>query len=236
MAGSALLHGTTGSIELGAQSRFLPSAYEAGNIAAIRYDLSTLPPTASLSDDISRFAELYGRCVEIKDELAANRLLRTSARSADRRAIKSVPRPEFKPKDADDYIAHVGAATQRRSRRHEALVRAFGEQVLTTGRSASTNVHPRDLVVLDGEIEWLVEAKTVGINAELNVRAAIGQLFAYRHFYYRQYSLPDPTLLALFDGLIGAAFEGLLSSLGIAFLCRNGSEWHGTGEAVALVI
>jgi MrcB-like, N-terminal domain len=44
-AGSELLAGTLEMVELGA-TRFLPTAYEAGNIAALRYDMprSLLPP------------------------------------------------------------------------------------------------------------------------------------------------------------------------------------------------
>jgi hypothetical protein len=74
----------------------------------------------------------------------------------------------------------------------------------------------------------------VGVNAEPDVRAAIGQLLAYRHFYYREIEEPDPQLLALFDGLIDSAFESLLSSLGISCLYRNGGGWSGSPGAVAL--
>lgn len=87
----------------------------------------------------------------------------------------------------------------------------------------------------DGDVEWLVEARIVGVNAEHEVRAAIGQLFAYRHFCYRETEEPDPQLLALFDAPVGRAFEELRSSLGIFSLCRSGREWLGSPEAVALV-
>jgi MrcB-like, N-terminal domain len=235
LAGSSLLADTLEVIELGAP-RFLPTAYEAGNnIAALRYEMSALPTAAKLTADLSRFSALYARCVEAKDQLAANRRVRTSSRSTKRQGVTRPPTPVFKPKDSSDYLARVDAATQRRGRRHEALVQAFGETVLETGRAAATNVHPRDLIVQDGELEWLVEAKIVGVNAELGVRAAIGQLFAYRHFYYRETNVSDPQLLALFDAPVGEAFEGLLSSLGIFCLYRSGREWRGSPEAVALV-
>jgi hypothetical protein len=234
LAGSSLLEGTLELIELGAP-RFLPAAYEAGNVAALRYEMSALPMAAKLTADLSRFTALYARCVKAKDQLAANRRVRTSSRSAKKQGATSPPTPEFKPKNSSDYLARVAAATQRRGRRHEALVQAFGERVIDTGRAAATNVHPRDLIVREGDVEWLVEAKIVGVNAEHEVRAAIGQLFAYRHFYYRETGEPDPRLLALFDAPIGSAFEGLLSSLGIFSMCRSGREWLGSPEAVALV-
>jgi hypothetical protein len=233
LAGSVLA-GTLEVIELGA-TRFLPTAYEAGNIAALRYEMSALPTAEELTADLLRFTALYAGCVEAKDQLAANRRVRTSSRSTERRGVTRPPTPEFKPKDSGDYLAHVAAATQRRGRRHEALVQAFGETVLENGHAAVTNVHPRDLIVREGDVEWLVEAKIVGVNAEPAVRAAIGQLFAYRHFYYRKAERPDPRPLALFDAPVGPAFEGLLSSLGIFYVCRSGREWRGSPEAVALV-
>jgi hypothetical protein len=147
-AGSELLAGTLEMVELGA-TRFLPTAYEAGNIAALRYDMAALPPASSLAADLSRFATIYTRCVEAKDQLAANRRVRTSSRSEERRNEARPPKLEFKPKDSSDYLARVAAATQRRGRRHEALVRAFGETVVDSGRAAATNVHPRDLIVRD---------------------------------------------------------------------------------------
>jgi hypothetical protein len=48
--------------------------------------------------------------------------------------------------------------------------------VEANGGAPATNVHPRDLIVDHLEVHWLVEAKTVGPNAETAVREAIGQL------------------------------------------------------------
>lgn len=188
--GASLLTGTTATISLGGPT-FLPRAYEAGNIAAITYPLGSLPSNEQLAENLQTFAALYVRCVEIKVSLAADQQVRTSARS-DRNRKKPPQTPQFKPKDSADYLANVAAATQRRERKHEALVAEFGKAVIATGRSVATNVHPRDMTIDDEKIHWLVEAKTVGVNAEPAVRAAIGQLFAYRHFFYREKHKPDP--------------------------------------------
>ena len=89
----------------------------------------------------------------------------------------------------------------------------------------ATNVYPRDLVVTDPAREWLVEAKVVKANAELAVREAVGQLFAYRHFFYRMEGKPDPLLVALFSEDVERAFTDLLSSLGIEAIWLEAGEW-----------
>jgi hypothetical protein len=231
----ALIDGLLPKISLGV-NKFLPVAYEAGNIAALRYEMGTLPASSALAEDLRRFGQLYEACVNVTDQLAANRkLTTTSARSTDRRD-KSVPLvAEFKPKDSSDYRAHVAAAVQRKTRAHEALVANFGDAVRRTGRDAFTNVHPRDLVVRDHQTIWLVEAKTVGVNALFAVREAIGQLFSYRHFYHRRNDAPDPELLGLFSAPIGPAFEDLLTSLDIHYVYRDGADWRGSIKGLNLL-
>jgi hypothetical protein len=219
----SLLATTLPSIDLGSRS-FLPKAYEAGNMAAIRNSLADLPSAAALGSDLEQFAAIYSHCVGLKDVLAANRRVRTGSRSIERQQIAPRVVPEFKPKDASDYLAHIGAPTQRRTRKQEALIREFGEEQRRARRVPVTNVHPRDLVINDGDQEWLVEAKTVGLNAEIAVCEAIGQLLAYRHFYYRARSEADPRLLALFNAPIGSAFEDLLRSLSIEFISLGSPE------------
>ncbi len=160
------------SISLGPRT-FLPVAYEAGNIAALRFEIANLPPSARLARDLQLFTELYTRCVESKDVLAAEQSVSTSARSRGNSRTSPTVRV-FKPKNSGEYLASVAAGTQRRERRHEALIEAFGRAVFSSGRSAATNVHPRDLVVEDKNIEWLVEAKTVGLNGLFAVEGVVG--------------------------------------------------------------
>src|SRR5215203_5434630 len=103
--GPSLLAGTLDALRLG-DTRFLAAAYEAGSIAAIRYDMAALPEAESLASDLSRFTAMYARCVEANDQLAANSRIRTSSRSAERRTTTFTPALEFKPKDSTDYVAH----------------------------------------------------------------------------------------------------------------------------------
>lgn len=74
----------------------------------------------------------------------------------------------------------------------------------------------------------MVEAKTVGSNAEFAVCEAIGQLFAYRHFLYRAHGDNDPGLLTLFSEPVGEAFVTLLTALGIQAAWFDEGAWKGS--------
>lgn len=115
------------------------------------------------------------------------------------------------------------------------MIRAFGEELIRGGWTPATNVHPRDLTATRGDVHWLIEAKTVGTNPEFAVREAIGQLFAYRHFYYRQVGQPDPKLLALFSDPVGDAFVQLLTDLGIEAVWRTADGWVSTSGSRGLM-
>jgi hypothetical protein len=159
-----------------------------------------LPTEGVLRNDLGRFLALYDSCVDLNDELRATdpEAIHTTAGAVGTRRPVRAKAPIFRPKSAGEYTANVQAQQQVRERRHETLVRDFGTLVGSRGLVAATNVHPRDLVVTGPGREWLVEAKVVKANAELAVREAVGQLFAYRHFYYRLEDKPDPLLVALF--------------------------------------
>lgn len=215
--------------------QFLGLAYEAGNIGAVRYDLDALPSDAELATDLDDFNVLYAGCVEAWGELRADRKVMASARSAKVREqrLPHAAGAVFRPKSSDDYFVSLPATLQRRSRLHEALLAEFGKLAQAAGGIVATNVHPRDLTIdRDGQ-HWLIEAKTVGPNAEHAVRDAIGQLFTYRYFCYP--GGPPPKLLGLFSGPIGDAFGSLLSSLGIEHLCREAGAWTGSADALALL-
>ncbi|GAB3434327.1 MrcB family domain-containing protein [Actinophytocola sediminis] len=221
------------TINLGAR-RFLPRGYEEGNIAAIEYDPTNLPDEEVLRADLTRFLALYSDCVEIKREVLATTpgLVNTAAGSEKARRV-FVPRPPaFRPRSSDEYRVHVPAQLQNKGRRHEGLLNSFFGYVNKAGLIAANNVHPCDLTVENSTNHWLVEAKTVGANAENAVREAIGQLFSYRHFCYRELKRPDPTLVALFSESIGDAFVGLLTSLGIEAVWRDGGEWQGRSPLI----
>lgn len=221
------VEGLLPTITLGEPKRFLPVAYEAGSVAAIEYNTDNLPESDTLTADLLRFLALYASCVEIKRDLRASdpSLIRTTAGPIPQ--APPVKQPAFRPKSSADYIARVAAQSQVRARRHEALIRVFGTWVKSRGLVAATNVHPCDFTVDGDGHHWLVEAKTVGPNAEHAVREAIGQLFSYRHFMYRERGKPDPSLVALFTEPVGPAFGELLVSLGIEAVWRSPGSWDG---------
>jgi hypothetical protein len=227
--GAETLAGLVTSIELGSD-RFLPRGYEEGNVGAMEYDLPTLPDETELREDLSRFLALYDDCVAIKRDILATSpgLIATTAGS-EKTKPKFKPRPPaFRPKSSADYLARVPAQEQTKGRRHEDLIDLFAGRVKTAGLTPANNVHPCDLTVDSTNTHWLVEAKTVGPNAEVAVREAIGQLIAYRHFCYRTLKREDPALVALFSEPVGEAFVDLLVSIGIEAIWRDSGTWRGT--------
>jgi hypothetical protein len=223
------LHGMKLSIDLEAKHRFLPRGYEQGNVAAIEYASEELPDEKVLRSDLSRILSFYSACVEAKRDVLSHRpgvITTTPDSSRTRRRFQLKP-PAFKPKSGEEYRASVEAHEQVRQRRHEDLLTSFHDWVDGPQLQAANNTHPCDMTVDSVADHWLVEAKTVGPNAEVVVREAIGQLFAYRHFCYRDIDRPDPHLVALFSEPIGDAFVNLIASLGIEAIWRDQGEWHG---------
>lgn len=232
---SSLVAAFPRDVDLGSEG-FLPKAYEAGSIAAIRYDLGSLPNEDKLRADLKTFLQIYDASVEARKSLTAINpgLFHTPV------VATAAPNPEadvFRPKDSTDYVAQVAAHTQVRTRRHEAVVKAFGEHAKSRDWVPATNVHPRDLVLKKDGTHLLCEVKVVKANAEGAVREAIGQLFAYRFFLYQGGSSPDH-LIAVFSDAVGSAFVDLLSSLGIESVwpCDGAVSWHGSPGAQLLGI
>jgi hypothetical protein len=140
----------------------------------------------------------------------------------------------FKPGNAGDYRAHIEGRDLTKSRSHERLVADFALWTADAGFAPSTVEYPRDLVLrgISGQT-ILVEGKVLYRgNATQAVRAAIGQLFTYRHLLHRGDSID---LLALFSEPIGDEFVGLLTSLGIAAAWRDSTlSWRCSELAVAI--
>lgn len=217
-------------IDLGS-GLFLPMAYEAGAITCRSYALEDLPSNDALLADLEHTARAYPAAVSLKDELVAANP--TEFRTSSRQLKGDGPKLDvfFRPKDSSEYVAEIGAHVQRKSRKHEALLEQFAVDIGSFGWTANSNVHPRDLEVTRHGETWLVEAKTVGPNAEHAVREAIGQLYSYRHFHYRRKGSADPKMLALFNEPIGKAFVELLEELGIDACWRDGQRWIATPKA-----
>jgi hypothetical protein len=140
------------------------------------------------------------------------------------------PLRHFAPKDSSDYLAHLAGRVLVKSRAHEELVKDYGLWAASQGFTPLT-LHPRDLVLQHPRGEWLVEAKMLyDGNATEAVRAAVGQLLAYRHFLYIA-SLPS--LLGLFSEPVGSAYVSFLESLSIAAVWRSAGSWAGSSVAVS---
>lgn len=217
----------------------LQQLYEAGNIWALEYDTVNLPPTQRLEAHLDRFLDLYQEAVSVKQHLlltspgTISSPSKTKTSKAGATAPTADPLRKFAPKSDADYVAHLTGTQLVKSRRHETLVRQFGEYAATRGLSPATNVHPRDMTLSpSGQQEWLVEAKIVyNGNVTSAVRETIGQLLQYRHFLYP----PGSTvrLLALFSEPIGDAYLELLEALTIAPVWKHASGWAGGASARA---
>jgi hypothetical protein len=122
------------------------------------------------------------------------------------------PLRDFKPKSSEGYLAHLEGRVLTKSRRHEQLVDQYGTWVATRGFRPSTKEHPKDLVLRRDSLEWLVEAKVLYQgNATEAVRAALGQLYAYRFFLCKDI---EPRLVALFSEPIGHGYVQFLRPVG----------------------
>ena len=204
--------------------------YEAGSICARTYPMEELPSDDVLASDLRLFFELYQLAIEAK-----RRLLLTEPGSLGSRSIGAFvsigdPLRDFKPKNDADYVAYLAGRELRKSRRHETLARDYGLWAQGEGFRPDTNVHPRDLVLLTHSAEWLVEVKVVYMgNATDAVRAALGQLFTYRHFLYK--SDAEVGLLALFSEPVGDAYVDFLLGHGIESVWRDAGKWVGSAGA-----
>jgi len=229
------LTGTVADVAFGV-NRPLQRAYEAGNICGIDYDLAALPSTGQLEADLERFVDLYQQAVGVKRHLLLSAPGTISSPSVQQPAgggPATDPLREFAPKSDSDYVAHLSGKRLVKSRRHETLVKQFGDHATALGLAPATNVHPRDMTLAPtGQDEWLVEAKVVyNGNVTQAVRETIGQLLQYRHFLYPTGS--SVRLLGLFTEPIGDAYVALLESLGIAAVWKDEGGWSGSPSAMS---
>lgn len=177
---------------------------------------------------------LYEQCVvaqrRINDEHPGT-LMSGGKPAGKSKGVSTSDQATFKPKSATDYVTHLPEQSTQRTRRHEALINMFGPYLSSRGIKPVTR-HPIDIEGVTEDRALLFEGKVVGPNAEHAVRAAIRQLFAYRHFYFRAQGEPDPVLIGLFTEPIGEAFVDLLNSLEIGAVWRDGASWIGCPIAI----
>jgi MrcB-like, N-terminal domain len=224
-----LLLGLDADLSLGSEGQ-RQRAYEAGNIGAIRYEIGELPDEQELQADLARMMDVYQHAVGAKRNL----LLATPGAIASPSVLQLSEGEDtlknFKPKDDSDYLSTIQGKVLIKTRRHETLVRQYGEWVRAHAFEVSTREHPKDLVLRKHGLEWLVEAKGVYQGKAAHaVRAAIGQLFEYRHF------LPptSPHLVALFSESVGQAYVAFLEGLEVASIWKSPMGWSGSQQAFA---
>lgn len=207
-------------------------AYEAGCVIARAYRFDALPTEAVLRDDLDRFLVLYQQAVEAKRELLQSEPGAVVSSSVQQHLPGDDPLRYFKPKDESDYLATLSGRVLLKTRRHERLVRQYGTWLANAGFAVSSKTHPRDLVAWRDDREWLIEAKILYLgNATDGVRAALGQLYAYRHFLYRADC--RPSLVALFSETVGPAFVSFLETAGVESVWLEAGAWLGSPGALA---
>ncbi|MEX0170098.1 MrcB family domain-containing protein [Streptomyces sp. LMG1-1-1.1] len=211
-----------------------PRAYEAASVITKTYETAELPSDVTLMEDLLSGIGLLHRVQE------ADRAWWMSDDADDLEVsyephghAHPVPDPlaGFHPKDSSDYVVEIKARQQVKRRTHEKLVEDFGDHIVGRGYVPITLLqHPKDLVLrqqdAEGSEEWLVEAKVVrNGNPTVAVREALGQLYEYRHFLYRE--KPEPFLIGLFSEEIGV-YASYLEERGIASVWRSGDGWGGS--------
>ncbi|MEX2983409.1 DUF3578 domain-containing protein [Streptomyces sp. C36] len=210
-----------------------PRAYEAGSVVARRYELSALPTEAELREDLWYLVEILQLAADVEKGVSVEQAPEgfvanyVPTKHTGHKGLEG-----FKPKDGSDYIAHIAERTIAKSRSHEVLIEQFGPYVEARGFVPITKKqHPKDLVLRQDGVEWLVEAKTIKKHSAASaVREAVGQLFEYSHFLYEQTSKPH--LLALFTEDI-KAFVPYLEGLGIASVWSTPEGWAGSPSAAS---
>ena len=200
--------------------------YEHGTIVARTYRVDELPDENELSADLYHFIELY----------SASRIIRHDA--GERHGLIEPPdlvlpqsfhrKPEFAPKGHSDVVRHIMERTLTTSRKHELLVKKFGQYLQGLGYEVATNVHPRDMTANRDDIHWLIEAKTISSNYVEAVRDALGQLKFYRYFLHS--SDMNVRCLALFNQPISRSLMEFLSHEDIAVVYHRAGQWEGTAR------
>ncbi len=208
----------------------LPRAYEAGNMVARTYDLAQLPAEDELRDDLTRFIDIYGYALEVRDAL---RLSTPDVIETTREVEQPNPDGTFKPGNADEYVAEIPGRTIRKRRDHEKVLASYVGAVTANGFACNnTTVYPRDLTLERGGLHWLAEVKVVyrhnGVNA---TREALAQLLMYRAFYYNRHDAVQ--LIAVFSESIGDLCFRFLVDIGITAVWKEGPDWVGSSAVVA---
>lgn len=202
----------------------LQRSYVAGTICSRSYKTAFLPSAGDMQTDLDRFIDLYQSAIDAKQRLLLTEpgVIETSSSTKTNQVAN--PLIGFKPKNAEDYRSTLVGRVLVKSRRHELLVKNFGEACQSKGFAPFTP-HPIDLVLRLPSMMILVEAKVVYKgDATSAVRGAIGQLLDYRYHLY-----PDPEqplLMGLFSESIGDDYVQFLESHAIGSVWWTHEGWQ----------
>ncbi len=202
----------------------LQRSYAAGTICCRSYDTAHLPDAREMQQDLDSFLDLYQSAIDAKQRLLLTEPGVFETASSTKTNHMSNPLLGFKPKNSEDYRSTLVGRVLVKSRRHELLVKTFGESCQAKGFEAFTP-HPVDLVLQLLSKLILVEAKVIYKgDATTAVRGAVGQLLDYR---YHLYPGPEqPYMMGLFSESIGDDFVEFLASLSIASVWWTHDGWQ----------
>lgn len=215
------------AISLGSNLR-RPRLYEHGTILARSYPTRHLPSEDALVSDLHRFLRLYAIALRAREQArqAGAKEIVTPAAETHPATLRAI---EFKPKNDSEYRQMIMGREIVKSRKHETLVREYGEFLQTRGFVVGTP-HPRDLVAERDGRHWLIEAKIVYAgDGESAARQALSQLMFYARFLY-----PSGTTVnkvALYSEKVGDLYTSFFEELGIASVWRDGNGWDGSTSA-----
>lgn len=238
---SDLLEGWQHGVGLKAKGdQWRPRAYQSANIAARRYEVADLPSEEELAQHLQQAVDLLSHAATV-DRYSADLSFPTVEEPAVFFAGKHAPengeKIPFVPGNDQEYVVTIKGGVERRQREHETVLTAFATHAIACAFDAQRQgIGHRDLILSrnDSSDAWLVEVKQIQEDGHRNaVRAAVAQLFEYRHAYYRQHGRPDPHLLAVFSAPI-RDFGPYLESLGIAAVWPVDDKplwWSGTPSA-----
>jgi hypothetical protein len=208
--------------------------YSAGSIAARDYLRDQLPSESQLRTELRSMLRILDAAHEVLQDAPIADWVKEPLGSGDRPMPAVAGR--FVPKSSANYVVELQASRQVKTRLHEEVVNSLEELQRGLGWE-TTSAHPIDLNLRrtrSGETETLVvEVKTVrGGNAVEAVRAAIGQLFTYRHQLFEPAARASIGLVAAFSEDIEADLRQLLTEeLGIAVLWLEARTWRGCDRA-----
>lgn len=214
-----------------------PRAYEAASVIARGYSIKALPNEVDLEADLLTAVPILKQTAPLAEAWWSGDAPRSVEVGfvPDPHGGSDDPLADFVLKDSSDYTSEIKERQQVKRRHHESLIGDFAKHVAACDyRPITRQQHPRDLILKTqggATDEWLVEAKVIRDgNSTDAVRQAVGQLYEYSYYLYRQKQEAEPHLIGLFSSDIGAHAQ-YLEHRGIASIWRSGQGWGGSSLA-----